>query len=128
MVALLAVSSFGCADRLASSVVPPQPPVQVVGMEPLQSMISLALADAARRTQRDVSTLVVVSADPVTWPDGSIGCPRPGMMYSQALVPGYRIRIRAGGELLDYHAGRSGSPFHCPADRATEPAAVDPRI
>lgn len=96
-------------------------------MEPLQSLITLALADAARRTGREVSALVVVSAEAVTWPDGSIGCPRPGMQYPQALVPGFRIRIQAGQELLDYHAGRSGPPLYCPADRATEPAAGDPR-
>jgi hypothetical protein len=125
--ALLALSSFGCAHPVASSAAPAEPS-QAARMEPLQSMIDQALADAARTTQREVSTLVVVSAGPVTWPDGSIGCPRPGMMYPQVLVPGYRIRIRAGGEVLDYHAGRSGAPFHCPAGRATEPAAVDPRI
>jgi hypothetical protein len=49
------------------------------------------------------------------------------MGYAQALVPGFRIRILAGAEVLEYHAGRSGKPFYCPAGRATEPAAVDPR-
>jgi hypothetical protein len=30
--------------------------------------------------------------------------------------------VRSGSEVLDYHAGARGSPFLCPAGRATEPA------
>ena len=40
--------------------------------------------------------LKVLSAEAVTWSDGSLGCPEPGMMYTQALVPGYRVQIRGG--------------------------------
>jgi len=49
-------------------------------------------------------------------------------MYTQALVPGYRVRIRAGGKELDYHAGRTGAPVLCPPGRAIPPAAGDSRI
>jgi hypothetical protein len=44
--------------------------------DPLQSLIQLALDDAARRTKRDASTLKVISAEPVTWPNGALGCPQ----------------------------------------------------
>ena len=94
----------------------------------LQSIIDLALADAARRSQRDASTLKVVSAEPVTWRDGSIGCPQPGRQYTQALVPGFRVRIDAGAEILEYHASRRGQPFYCPPERVVDPAPVDSRI
>ena len=87
----------------------------------LQAMVQLALADAARRHQLDNSKLKVALAEAVTWPDGSLGCPQPGMMYTQALVAGYRIRIVAVGESLEYHASARGEPFYCPRDRATEP-------
>jgi hypothetical protein len=30
------------------------------------------------------------------WNDGSLGCPEPGMMYTQALVNGYWLIIEAG--------------------------------
>jgi len=93
----------------------------------LKSTIDAALADAARRTKTDVSQLKVVSAESVTWSDGSMGCPRPDMGYTQALVPGYRIRILANGQLLDYHAGQRGMPFLCPPERATDPVP-DSRI
>ena len=93
----------------------------------LNSMIQAALTDAANTTRLDVSALKIVSAEKVTWRDGSLGCPAPGRMYTMALVPGYRIRIQAGAELLDYHAGARGQPVACPPGRATEPVA-DARI
>jgi hypothetical protein len=93
---------------------------------PLQSMVDAALDDAARRTKLDRSRLEVVSAEQVTWTDGSLGCPQPDLMYTQALVPGYRIRIRAGAEVLDYHSGKRGRPVLCPASRSVEPAVGGP--
>jgi hypothetical protein len=93
---------------------------------PLQSMVDAALDDAARRTKLDRSRLEVVSAEQVTWTDGSLGCPQPDLMYTQALVPGYRIRIRAGAEGLDYHSGKRGRPVLCPASRSVEPAVGGP--
>ncbi len=92
----------------------------------LQSMVQKALADAARRTGRDETTLKVLSAEAVTWPDGSVGCPEPGMLYTQALVPGYRVRIQAGTELLDYPANRRGQLVLCPPSRATDPLRNGP--
>lgn len=90
-------------------------------MTSLATVTELALADAAKRSGLKPADLKVLSAEAVTWPDGSLGCPQPGMMYTQALVPGYRVKIKAGAEVLDYHAGRGGVPTFCPADRAHEP-------
>ena len=91
-------------------------------------MIEAALADAANRSTTAQANIKVLSAEAVTWPDGSLGCPKPGMMYTQALVPGFRIRIRAGAETLDYHAGRRGAPMFCPAGRAVPPVSGDAAI
>lgn len=87
----------------------------------LESVTATVLQDAAQRTGIDTVDLIVESARPVTWGDGSLGCPEPGMNYTQALVPGYRILVRAGGQLLDYHAGRRGHFMLCPAGRAVAP-------
>lgn len=92
----------------------------------LRSMVAAAMDDAMRRTKLDRSRLEVVSAEHVTWTDGSLGCPHPDLMYTQALVPGYRIRIKAGSEVLDYHAGKRGPPVLCPPSRSVEPAADGP--
>jgi hypothetical protein len=103
---------------------PPVPPQRPVAAG-LAQVTKSALADAAMRTGLAPDALKVLSAEAVTWPDGSLGCPQPGMMYTQALVPGYRVRIEAVGQVLDYHAGRSGAPALCPADRSVEPIPAD---
>ena len=101
-------------------------PVPVVAS--LASVTQSAVADAARRTGLTHSDLKVLSAEAVTWSDGSLGCPQPGMMYTQALVPGFRIRMRAGTATLDYHAGRRGAPMFCPAGSVVPPVSSDPAI
>jgi hypothetical protein len=93
----------------------------------LQAKVDLALQDAAQRTQLDAARLRVTLAEAVTWPDGALGCPEPGRQYSQVLVSGYRIRIAAGTETLEYHGSLRGQPFFCPAARIQPPATADPR-
>ena len=53
-------------------------------------MIEAMRGDAATRAGVSVSAVKVESALGVTWPDASLGCPRPGMLYPQVLVPGWR--------------------------------------
>jgi hypothetical protein len=96
-------------------------PVETPLMPTLETMTESVLDDAAKRTGLERSRLVVESAEAVTWADGSLGCPQPGMNYTMALVPGYRIRIRAGEQRLDYHASRSGYYVLCPAGQASDP-------
>ncbi len=86
-------------------------------------MIEAALDDAANRSTTARADIKVVSGEAVTWPDGSLGCPQPGMLYTQALVAGYRIVLQAGTQVLNYHAAARGKPVFCPASRAVVPAA-----
>ena len=92
----------------------------------MKAITETALDDAARLSGLKRADLRVVSAEAVTWPDGSLGCPQPGLLYTQALVPGYRIRIQAGAEILDYHAGWLGQLVLCPKGRSVEPAPGGP--
>ena len=125
---------LGCTALVAcASEVPPMPaPGPALAQGPvvntLQSATEEALTDAARRTGLKRTELEVLSAEAVTWSDGSLGCPQPGMMYTQALAPGFRIRIRAGAETLDYHAGRRGAPMFCPAGRVLPPVSNNAAI
>jgi hypothetical protein len=89
----------------------------------LELVTQKALADASRRSGLALSALTVVSAERVTWPDGSMGCPAPDMAYTMALVAGYRIRIQAGKELMHYHGG--AEPRFCPPDRVQAPLPND---
>jgi|GEM_PF-907539 hypothetical protein len=85
-------------------------------------LLGAAISDAVRRTSAARGDVEVVTAEAVTWSDGSMGCPQPGLAYTQALVPGYRIVLRAGGQTLNYHVGGKGGPSFCPSERVVAPA------
>ena len=66
------------------------------------------VADAAGRLGVDASAVTIVDAHEETWSDGSLGCPQPGMMYTQALVEGYQVIVESNGTQLDYRGGGPG--------------------
>lgn len=88
----------------------------------LEKAVQAAREDAAARSPNTAVTLEVLGAEAVTWPDASIGCPAPGMVYTQALVPGFRIRLRGPLGEMDYHASTRGGLILCPPKRAVEPS------
>jgi len=94
----------------------------------LAGAVQAARADAARRIGVAADALTLVSAEAVTWSDGSLGCPQPGMAYTQALVPGYRIVLRGPAGELDYHASARGALVLCPEGRGVAPLPGAARI
>ena len=87
----------------------------------IERIVQSARADAARRSGLPAAQLQVLSAAAVTWSDGGLGCPRKGMLYTQALVPGYRVKLKVGSEVWDYHAGERGGVLLCPPGQSQEP-------
>jgi hypothetical protein len=79
------------------------------------SILGPIVADAATRAGVDVSELAVVYAASVEFNDGSLGCPEPGMGYTQAIVPGYQVILEHEGTRLDYRASGPGAFRLCPA-------------
>lgn len=74
-----------------------------------EALLAEILAHASQRAGVPVEQLEVVTASEVTFNDGSLGCPEPGMMYTQALVDGYQVVVRTPDGDLDYRAsGRGG--------------------
>ena len=55
-------------------------------------------------TERDIA---FVSAEGKTWNDGSLGCPEPDRMYTQAQIPGWVLTFKARERLFTYHTDRS---------------------
>ena len=55
----------------------------------------------------------LVSAEQVTWNDGSLGCPKPGQSYTQAIVAGMKVVVSAEGKQYDYRFGTSDNPKLC---------------
>ena len=77
------------------------------------ALVDRIVADAAAVAKVDPADVVVVSTESVTWNDGSLGCPKPGMSYIQMIIQGYRVIVEAGGQRYDYRAGSSGEPKRC---------------
>lgn len=83
--------------------------------DPLPQAVRDALtADATKRSGLGADKLAIVSAEKTTWNDGALGCPQPGQMYTQAIVPGYRVWVRAGERMLIYHTSETGQLVLCP--------------
>lgn len=89
----------------------------------LEPFVAEAASDLARRLKIDEVEIELAEAQFVTWPNSALGCPEPDIMYTQALVPGYRIRLIANGRSHHFHGARDRPPFHCPAERVSAPAA-----
>ena len=79
-------------------------------------IVAPAREDLARRLRVDPEELEVVSVEEVTWPDGSLGCPEPGMTYTEALVEGSKVVLGHDERVYVYHAGDDDQPFLCPSD------------
>lgn len=76
-------------------------------------LVRKAVDDLAGRLDITVGEVTVVGIESVTWPDGSMGCPQPGMSYTQALVDGSRIELQVAGTTYWYHSGGVRDPFLC---------------
>ncbi|MFV0373743.1 hypothetical protein [Microbacterium sp.] len=124
-VAILAVA--GCAsapraadpDPTASASAPPEfatapsGPIRSPGatVEVPTARWDALLADLADRGV--TGPVDLVSAERVTWSDGSLGCPKPGLTYTQALVEGMQVVVRADDVVYDYRFGRGDTPVLC---------------
>lgn len=112
------------------------PLLQGNGASPLQSPLLQVPenASAAAETLQPLveselglapETLTLLTAEPVEWPDASLGCPQPGMLYAQVITPGWRVTFQdAGGRVYAVHTARNVQDFVvCESDVAGAPVA-----
>jgi hypothetical protein len=88
-------------------ITPGEPGSLVTGETPA-SLLEDILADVVERTSATQEAVVIIRDQEVVWSDGSLGCPQPGVFYTQALVPGYWVVLQVGGEEYDYRASEQG--------------------
>ena len=79
----------------------------------LTGIIGGMIADLADRLGIDSSAVSVVAMEDVTWADSSLGCPQPGMSYTQVETDGMRLILEADGDFYDYRSGGQRDPFLC---------------
>lgn len=104
--------------RLPDPLPPSQPPPDGLRERP---DVRAAIAEEAERRGLLPEQILIESYADVTWPDSSLGCPEPGMQYTQAVVPGHLLVLGVSaesgvagsevmGEVASYHAA-VGRPF-----------------
>lgn len=89
----------------------PQGPVDPSVLD--RDEVKAAIAAEAERRDVPEDQVQVTGYASVTWSDGSLGCPQPGMHYTQALVPGEQLILEVDGQRSSYHAGRDGTFKYC---------------
>jgi len=82
----------------------------------LQQLVSQAKEDLALRLSIPTMQIDLVELSAVVWPDGALGCPEPGVAYTQVQQEGLLIRLRAGKRIYPYHSGGGTPPFLCQHD------------
>lgn len=99
MILLLTATYFmGCVEQRQpetvynNSVLPEYAPV-----------VDMAIKDLSERLQI-ASDIQLVSEEAVDWPDTSLGLPEKGMMYAQVITPGFKIILKVGDKLYEYHS------------------------
>lgn len=74
-----------------------------------QDVLQEIVADAADRTGAAAEDAEIVSVEPQTFNDASLGCPEPGKMYAQVLTDGFVVLVVADGVELDYRVAEDSN-------------------
>ncbi|MCB2179603.1 hypothetical protein KQH54_00615 [bacterium] len=91
----------------------------------LNTLIENAIQDLAQRLSIETSQITVLEAQEVVWPNSSLGCPLPGMFYTDVLTPGYLIRLGANNTEFEYHASMTSEIMFCKNPQPPVPGMPD---
>jgi len=98
-------------------VTPTTPAERGVVVQPeAEKAVAAAKADLMERLGVREEAIVVKAAEAVQWPDSSLGCPQPGMMYAQVITPGFRVVLEVAGQTYEYHTDAGRLVVLCGAD------------
>jgi hypothetical protein len=84
-----------------------------------QALVDAVLRDAGAHLGVSPTALHVDRVEAHEWGDSSLGCPRPDLMYSQVVTPGFVIVISGAGKQLEYHTDTRGQVVLC-QERGTD--------
>jgi len=78
-----------------------------------QKLVQLAKESLARKFKISADQIHLSSVEAVTWPDASLGCPQPGILYAQVVTPGFQILLEAIGQAFTYHTDAKDRVILC---------------
>ncbi|MFA4956634.1 MAG: hypothetical protein WC556_06630 [Candidatus Methanoperedens sp.] len=98
----IAIIFSGCVEQieqtqsetvLNDAVVPEYAPV-----------VDLAKKDLSEKLNIPIGDIKLVKEESIDWRDSSLGYPEEGMKYAQVITPGFRITLKAGDKIYEYHS------------------------
>jgi len=101
--------------------VPAEDKTSITGEVPAVIM-NLFIDDLALRAVVRREAITVAEAVQLDWPDGSLGCARPGTAAIQVITPGYRVKLSANGHTYAYHSDLRGHFLLCDSGIPQPPA------
>ncbi|NIM95906.1 MAG: hypothetical protein GTO18_19580 [Anaerolineales bacterium] len=125
LIVLLAVMTAGCTESMSTTapaiststpniidVSPPPTSTEVAIPSEAEPLVNRAVADLAARLNVSEEKIDVVKVESVEWPDTSLGCPQPGIMYADVIIPGHNVVMIVNQDIYEYHEG-SGQEIIC---------------
>jgi hypothetical protein len=89
------------------------PSLPIPAVPGLQMLIEKAKEDLAQRLAISISQINLIETKEVFWADTSLGCPQPGISYTQVQTPGHLIILESNGNEFEYHANIHNYVFYC---------------
>ncbi len=83
-------------------------PLSPLPPPPADPVAAAAATYLAAELDIPLEEVTILSSEAVEWPDASLGCPQPGMMYAQIITPGYRLLLQAQGKEYHVHTDQTG--------------------
>lgn len=80
----------------------------------VRKLVQLAKESFAGELQISAEEIQVSAIAAVVWPDASLGCPLPAMVYAQVMTPGYIIVLEVAGKKYPFHTDESTIAILCP--------------
>lgn len=80
----------------------------------MQQMLDLAMERLAADQGVAKSDVAVITSEPATWSDSSLGCPQPGVDYLQVITEGYRFVLEVNTQQYEVHTDTDRSVVFCP--------------
>ncbi|CAG0991480.1 hypothetical protein ANAEL_02320 [Anaerolineales bacterium] len=78
-----------------------------------REIVEKVKADLVKQFKVNADEIRVREARAVDWPDTSLGCPQPDMVYAQVITPGYWVLLEVEGKQYPYHTDRDGQIILC---------------
>ncbi len=104
------------ATQTANSTASPAAVPTATGEVSSTDVAQLAVNEAVRILGAPAEQVSVLGIERVEWPSPAMGCPLPGLQYSEATRPGYRVRLEVAGIPLEFHTDDTGRSVLCDLD------------